>query len=70
MMITILILIVLLYIVVGVFLLFAQLDFIRKEDPKTLEQLPGFDFIKYCCYTIIMWLPNMIEFMDKEDGNE
>lgn len=67
---TIIIGIILLYIVIGVFLLIAQLDYMKKEDPCTFEQLHGFDFIKYCLYGIVMWLPNMIEFMEEEDDNK
>ena len=72
-MITILIALVLLYLVIGIFILTAQIDFMKKEDPESLELLYSgtqWDLIKFCVYSIIMWLPSLIEFANEEDDNE
>ena len=72
-MITILIALVLLYLVIGIFILTAQIDFMKKEDPEALELLYSGSqsgLIKFCVYSIIMWLPSLIEFTNEEDDNE
>jgi hypothetical protein len=69
-MVTIIIALILLYIVIGIFILTAQIDYMKKEDPETLELLyigPPLDLIKFCLYSIIMWLPSLIEFTNEED---
>jgi TM2 domain-containing membrane protein YozV len=63
-----------LYLIVGLILFYGQDKWVRKNDSEFYEELEFGDWLKYFFFSVVLWLPALIEYWfflkDHEDKNK
>ena len=62
--------IVFIYLLIGLILFYFQEQWIDENDDEFNELVRGWDWVKYFALSVIIWLPDLIEFWITESNNK